>query len=200
MLRKLDKELIAEFGADLDQYCVLPARDGGWICIGIGPARSQKITSKTFGGSMAWVGEARVPAGNGDDSGEWTDASTGSDPTRRWNAKVQALPQSALDALRQAMLLENLPMSQFDDMAWIMAQESEGVVGIPNNQGGTAIGLFQLQPSNYHFYPNGENSIGNAVEEAQGGIRYMRANYGTAAKAKAAWIRKYHKNPKNPYW
>jgi hypothetical protein len=166
---------------------------------------------KTFGGSIAWMNEPRIPAGHGRGSGDWTDgdddgagvidvAARQGHPVARWNAKVKALPKSSLDALRTAMRLENLPENQFADMAWIMAQESEGIVGVANSRGGNARGLFQLEPVNHHFYPSGEKSIGNAVEEAQGGIRYMRDRYVNAAKAKAAWIRSYEKNPKNPYW
>ncbi len=176
----------------------------------IATGRRPKDVLKTFGVNPAWMDEARVPAGQ-TDAGEWVsgDNDTGDvtniaahsgDPSIRWNAKVKALPQSSLDALRTAMRLEDLPANQFDDMAWIMAQESQGVVGVPNNRGGSASGLFQLQPSNYHFYPNGAKSIGNAVEEAQGGIRYMLWKYGNAARAKAAWVKNYNVNPNNPFW
>ena len=51
----------------------------------------------------------------------------------------------------------------------------------------SARGLYQLTAANYHYNPNGAASFGNAVEEAQGGIRYIRARYGTADKAVAFW-------------
>jgi SLT domain-containing protein len=36
--------------------------------------------------------------------------------------------------------------------------------------------------------PNGTQSFGNAVEEAQGGIRYIQQRYGTADNAVAFWL------------
>jgi hypothetical protein len=46
-------------------------------------------------------------------------------------------------------------------------------------------GLFQLTAAHYHLNANGVLSFGNAVEEAQGGIRYIRQRYGTADNAVA---------------
>jgi SLT domain-containing protein len=48
-------------------------------------------------------------------------------------------------------------------------------------------GLYQLTAANYHFNPHGAASFGNAVEEAQGGIRYIKQRYGTADNAATFW-------------
>lgn len=50
---------------------------------------------------------------------------------------------SVQQALREAMRLEDVPPGAFDDLLWIMAQESDGVVGGRNGKS-TARGLFQL--------------------------------------------------------
>jgi hypothetical protein len=47
--------------------------------------------------------------------------------------------------------------------------------------------MFQLLRFQYELNPNGENSFGNAVEECQGGIRYLLGRYHTAASARLAW-------------
>lgn len=101
------------------------------------------------------------------------------------------VPQPIRVALSQAMALERMPAASFNDMLWILAQESEGNIGIRNGQGSTARGLFQLLKAQYHFYPNGEKSFGNAVEECQGGIRYVVDRYHTAALARSFW-EKHH--------
>jgi SLT domain-containing protein len=67
-----------------------------------------------------------------------------------------------------------------------MAQESAGQVDV-RNPVHSARGLYQLTRANYHLNPNGERSFGNAVEEAQGGIRYIQQRYGTADNAVAFW-------------
>jgi hypothetical protein len=74
------------------------------------------------------------------------------------------------EALRQAMALEDVPESEFDDLLWIMAQESRGIVDVRNPKS-TARGLFQLLKNQYSLNPHGEKSFGNAIEECQGGIR-----------------------------
>ena len=61
-----------------------------------------------------------------------------------------------------------------------------GVV-VSRNPVHSARGLFQLTRVNYHLNPNGEASFGNGVEEAQGGIRYIKQRYGSADKAVAQW-------------
>jgi SLT domain-containing protein len=68
-----------------------------------------------------------------------------------------------------------------------MAQESEGVVD-NRNPHSTARGLFQLLEMTYHYDPHGEKSFGNATEECQGGIRYIKDRYKTAKKARAFWL------------
>ena len=164
-----------------------------------------------------WMTEAGVPKGD-PEGGEWTadgsgeiiDVATGrhghhshahSPPKKRRIVPVSALPETSLDALRQAMKIEGLPSNQFDDLAWIMAQESTGVVGAhtqiraqPGHHENTAAGLFQLIQRNWTFYPNGGASIGNPVEECQGAIRYMLSRYDNAGDAKAYWLKQYHKN------
>ena len=97
------------------------------------------------------------------------------------------VPQPIQLALRQAMALEKMPADWFDDMLWILAQESEGNIGIRNNQGSSARGLFQLMKVNYHLLPHGKASFGNAVEECQGGIRYVVGRFHTAAAARRFW-------------
>ena len=95
-------------------------------------------------------------------------------------------PTASLEALGQAMALEGVPASWQSGLAFIMAHESGGQVGA-HSPIHSARGLYQLTAANYHYNPNGAASFGNAVEEAQGGIRYIRARYGTAEKALAFW-------------
>lgn len=97
-----------------------------------------------------------------------------------------ALPAGATAALGQAMAAEAVPQSWQPGLAFIMAQESGGRVDA-RNPVHSARGLFQLTRANYHLNPHGAASFGNAVEEAQGGIRYIRARYGTADNAVAFW-------------
>ena len=63
-----------------------------------------------------------------------------------------------------------------------------GEVGVRNQSGSTARGLYQLLEEQWDtYYPNGAGSIGNAVEECQGGIRYIKDRYGSVAHARAFW-------------
>ncbi|MQA20375.1 aggregation-promoting factor C-terminal-like domain-containing protein [Rugamonas rivuli] len=98
------------------------------------------------------------------------------------------VPESSKSALREAMRLEKIPTTQFQDLLWIMAQESSGKVDARNSYS-TARGLFQLLRNNYELNPNGADSFGNDVEECQGGIRYIRQRYHSAAKARKFWQR-----------
>jgi hypothetical protein len=108
-----------------------------------------------------------------------------------WREKDPALvPDEIRQALKTALELENVPLSHYDDLLWIIAQESGGRVGVCNSCS-TARGLFQLLHVNYCLNPNGEQSFGNAVEECRGGIRYVMGRYRSAAKAKAFW-RQHH--------
>jgi len=100
------------------------------------------------------------------------------------------LPAAATTALHQAMAKEGVPASWQPSLEFIMAQESAGKVGV-HSPIHSARGLYQLTAANYHYNPNGTASFGNAVEEAQGGIRYIRARYGTADNAAAFW-RQHH--------
>lgn len=102
----------------------------------------------------------------------------------------QMVSQSVQQALREAMRLEGVPPGAFDDLLWIMAQESGGVVGVRNRKS-TARGLFQLLRAQYDLNPKGERSFGNATEECQGGIRYILGRYRTAQAARAFW-EKHH--------
>jgi hypothetical protein len=106
---------------------------------------------------------------------------------RTWFAPPEpAIPAQSDAALRQAMALEGVPGSWQSGLRFIMAQESGGQVNIANPVH-SARGLFQLTAANYHLNPNGAQSFGNAVEEAQGGIRYIEQRYGTADNAVAFW-------------
>ena len=105
-----------------------------------------------------------------------------------WHEKNPALvPAEVQNALRRALQIEDLAMSHFDDLLWIIAQESGGEVGVRNHCS-TARGLFQLLRAQYFLNPNGEKSFGNAIEECQGGIRYVVDRYQSAEKAKAFWL------------
>lgn len=110
-----------------------------------------------------------------------------------WVPKDPAqVPVASAAALKQAMTLEGLAATDYDDLLWIMAQESMGVVGVRNQSGSTARGLYQLLQQQWDdYYPHGIKSIGNAVEECQGGIRYIKDRYGTVANARAFW-NKHH--------
>lgn len=88
------------------------------------------------------------------------------------------------------MSLEGVPLTDFNDLLWIMAQESSGVVDTRNSES-TARGLFQLLRPQYGLNPNGEKSFGNAVEECQGGIRYLLGRYHTVQVARKFW-EKHH--------
>jgi len=101
-----------------------------------------------------------------------------------------SVPATSTEALSQAMALEGVPASWQPSLAFIMAQESGGRVGAQSPIH-SARGLFQLIAANYRYNPRGTASFGNAVEEAQGGIRYIRARYGTADNAAAFW-RQHH--------
>jgi SLT domain-containing protein len=104
-----------------------------------------------------------------------------------WHAhRVEDIPADVLEALRTAIQLEHEPDDWFDDLAWIMAQESEGRVGKKNGHS-SARGLFQLTRVNYHLMPHAESSFGNAVDECRGGIRYIRQRYHTAHHARDFW-------------
>jgi Transglycosylase SLT domain len=96
------------------------------------------------------------------------------------------IPAQSGAALQQAMRLEGVPESWHAGLRFIMAQESSGKVDA-RNPVHSARGLFQLTAANYHLNPNGAHSFGNAVEEAQGGIRYIQQRYGTADNAVAFW-------------
>ena len=109
---------------------------------------------------------------------------------RRGEKPVSVIPAQSDAALRQAMTLEGVPESWQHGLRFIMAQESGGEVGAKNPVH-SARGLFQLTAAHHHLNPNGARSFGNAVEEAQGGIRYIQKRYGTADNAAAFW-RKHH--------
>ncbi len=86
------------------------------------------------------------------------------------------------------MAKEGVATGDYDNLLWIMAQESMGVVGAKNQSGSSARGLYQLLEAQWdEYYPSGAKSIGDAVEECQGGIRYIRDRYQTVAKARAFW-------------
>jgi SLT domain-containing protein len=101
------------------------------------------------------------------------------------------LPADIQKAIKEAMDLEHVPSTWYDDLAWICANESTGHTGVKNSHS-SASGLFQLTRPNYGLMPNGAESLGNAVEEARGGIRYIKNRYGTAAAAKKFWLSHTH--------
>ncbi len=104
-----------------------------------------------------------------------------------WAEKTAAvIPDAVQHALTQAMRIERVPESWHAGLQFIMAQESSGRVGVRNHVD-TARGLFQLTRASYALNPNGAGSFGNALEEAQGGIRYIREHYGTADNAAGFW-------------
>jgi hypothetical protein len=104
-----------------------------------------------------------------------------------WEEKDPAVvPLRVQFALREAMRLENVPLTQYDALLWIVAQESSGIVRVRNHSS-TACGLFQLLRAQYSLNPQGERSFGIPVEECQGGIRYVMGRYHSATAAKAFW-------------
>lgn len=108
-----------------------------------------------------------------------------------WVAKDPAVvPASSQAALRAAMVEEEVPVTDFNDLLWIMAQESGGRVNASNSSS-SARGLYQLLKAQYSLNPNGEKSFGNAVEECQGGIRYIYGRYHSARTARTFW-EKHH--------
>jgi hypothetical protein len=109
--------------------------------------------------------------------------------SRSWVAPDKSsppLPSGTSGALTQAMAAEHVPDSWKSGLSFIVAQESGGKVDA-HSPVHSARGLFQLTAANYQMNPHGAASFGNAVEEAQGGIRYIRARYGSADKAVAFW-------------
>ena len=109
---------------------------------------------------------------------EWTEKSTG------------VVPVSVQSALRTAIGLEAVSAADFDDLLWIMAQESAGIVNARNGAS-TARGLYQLPQAQYVLNPHGLQSFGNAIEECQGGIRYIYGRYHSAKAARHFWT-KHH--------
>jgi SLT domain-containing protein len=97
------------------------------------------------------------------------------------------LPPESQEALRTAILHTDTPTDWYDDLAWIMMQESSGIVG-NRNPASSAVGLFQLEDMNYDLMPHGKDSIGHAVDECIGGINYVKQRYGTAKSAKQYWM------------
>jgi len=107
------------------------------------------------------------------------------------------LPDEIMNAARKGLEAENLGWNSFmtdgvsniRSLGWIIANESTGEVGVQNRDGSSARGLGQLMPPNWKYYPHGEQSLGNAVEEVQGIIRYSKDRYGTLKKAKEFWMK-----------
>ncbi len=104
--------------------------------------------------------------------------------TRRIEDSPSIIPEQSGAALQTAMTLESVPQSWEANLRYIMAQEPGGQVNAKNPVH-SARGLFQLTAVHYHLNPNGQQSFGNAVKEAQGGIRYIQRRYGTADNAVA---------------
>jgi len=100
--------------------------------------------------------------------------------------RVEDVPHNVAEALRTAMHMEMVPEDWYNDLLWIMAQESGGRVGVKNGHS-SARGLYQLTRVNYGLLPHGEASFGNAVDECIAGIRYIRQRYHTAKHAREFW-------------
>lgn len=96
------------------------------------------------------------------------------------------VPTTSRHALREALSIEKVSLTQFDDLLWLMAQESGGVVNLRNPKI-AARGLYQLLPAQSGLNPEGDKSFGNAVEECQGGIRYILGRYHHAGAARLVW-------------
>jgi hypothetical protein len=95
---------------------------------------------------------------------------------------------SVTQALQAAMEKEAVPQAWEPSLHFIVDHESSGRVGAHNNVD-SARGLFQLTAASYHLNPHGAASFGSAVEEAQGGIRYIQQRYRTADNAANFWHR-----------
>jgi hypothetical protein len=105
-----------------------------------------------------------------------------------WQEKDPAIvPVNVQNALREAMRVEGIAMAEYDDFLWLIAQESGGKVNVRNSSS-SACGLFQLLRAQYPLNPNGEKSFGNAMEECQGGIRYVVGRYRSATAARDFWL------------
>jgi hypothetical protein len=131
----------------------------------------------TGGAHFHRIVHARSAAHGGPHAARQPHAATGADGASRPGADA---------ALRHAMTIEQVPESWHAGLQFIMMQESGGRVDV-RNPASSARGLFQLTASNYHLNPHGVHSFGNAVEEAQGGIRYVEERYGTVDNAVAHW-------------
>ncbi|MDQ2823044.1 MAG: hypothetical protein M3Y65_22135 [Pseudomonadota bacterium] len=111
--------------------------------------------------------------------------------SKEWAEKDPAkIPVNVQTALREAMRIESVPLTQYDDFLWIIAQESSGATDA-RNPASSARGLFQLLRAQYSLNPHGESSFGNAVEECQNGIHYVIGRYRSASAAKIFW-REHH--------
>jgi hypothetical protein len=110
-------------------------------------------------------------------------------PRKAWQAiPTDVVPLYVRSALRDAIRLETVSEADYDDLLWILAQESSGIVD-NRNHNSSARGLFQLLHAQYELNPHGEKSFGNAVEECQGGIRYIYGRYHSAKAARDFWER-----------
>ncbi|MES2129165.1 MAG: hypothetical protein V4463_18005 [Pseudomonadota bacterium] len=99
---------------------------------------------------------------------------------------TRTVPLSVVVALREAMKREEVSAGEFDDLLWLIAQESSGEVDARNTHS-TARGLFQLLRNQYGLNPNGVKSFGDATEECEGGIRYVMGRYRSARAARMFW-------------
>jgi hypothetical protein len=110
-------------------------------------------------------------------------------PRDAWIAiSPDSVPLHVRFALREAMRQEAVAEADYADLLWILAQESGGIVN-NRNVSSSARGLFQLLHAQYELNPHGEKSFGNAVEECQGGIRYIYGRYHSAKAARDVWQR-----------
>jgi hypothetical protein len=111
-------------------------------------------------------------------NGEGSIGSTGEAPG--------SVPGNIQEILLQAMAQLSVPNDQLGDLEWIVQHESSGKCGATNSKS-TAVGLFQMLKMNYYLFPRGAASIGNCVEEAEGGIKYILGRYHSAGRARIFW-------------
>jgi len=149
-----------------------------------GPAFHHVLAGAIGGAHVSWSAPAAAGAASVQPAAFHVPLAT--PPVPRLNNPVSVIPEQSDAALQQAMKLEGVPQSWQGGLRFLMAQESAGKVDAKSPIH-SARGLFQLTAVNYHLNPNGARSFGNAVEEAQGGIRYIAKRYGTADNAAAFW-------------
>jgi hypothetical protein len=173
--------MLPEFSADSGKHAAIRTRKNpGWLLFGYRPIVFMVVCGK----------DALFPPTTGVRKmhGTHSHGTSNKGHTKGQARPVSVVPPAVQNALRDAIKAEKKPETDFDALLWIMAQESAGVVNARNTKS-TARGLFQLLHAQYSLNPRGEASFGNALEECQGGIRYIYGRYHTAYAAKGFWQR-----------